>query len=106
MQHKQIRPGDTEPSHELGYGTAFQHSPPGSEFAMGVGGENPSESSHGGWYEEPKAAPQAAPIDEGEDNRYENNEEEEGVDLHRSGGLGNLDTLRNALPDIAGQSKG
>jgi hypothetical protein len=57
-----------------------------------------------GWYEEPKGAPQAAPeAGDGDKDSYEG--KEEGVDVHRSG-LGNLDPLRNALPDLTGQSKG
>jgi hypothetical protein len=87
VQHKQIRPRDAEPQQG--------HSPSGYEYA-------PEENTHAGWYgDPPKSAPQAAP--EAEES-YEG-KEDEGVDLHRSG-LGNLDPLRNALPDITGQSKG
>jgi hypothetical protein len=90
VQHKQIRSRDAEPQH--GHSPSGYH---GEEYAA-------EENSHAGWYgEPPKAAPQAAPQAE---ESYEG-KEDEGVDLHRSG-LGNLDPLRNALPDITGQSEG
>jgi hypothetical protein len=90
VQHKQIRSRDEHHGHSPGY--------QGGEYAAG------GEDSHGSWYEEPRGAPQAAPEpDDRDKDGYEG--KEEGVDVHRSG-LGNLDPLRNALPDLSGQSKG
>lgn len=113
MQHKQIRAGDRDHhDHSPGY-----HAPAGGgEYPAGVsytaGSEYPTTSpadttsphSGGSWYDEPKAAPLSSPPDEGENREgYEGESPEKGgADLHRSG-LGNLEPLRNALPDITGQ---
>jgi len=113
VQHKQIRAGERERHHQdhspgyhpaAGeYGAGGPYSAGGEYPAAGVDATSPQ--SAGSWYDEAKTAPQSMTPDEGEnmEGGYEGKSpEEEGADLHRSG-LGNLDPLRNALPDISGQ---
>jgi len=112
VQHKQIRAGerDSHHGHSPGYHGEYAG---GGEYSS-AGGEYPtvaaidstsprSAVSGGSWYDEPKAAQDDRVAVEGENRDvYEGKSpEKEGADLHRSG-LGNLDPLRNALPDISG----
>jgi CUG-BP- and ETR3-like factor len=118
VQHKQIRAGERE--HYQEHSPSGYH-PTGNEYEgagpYSAGGEYPAaadatspHSGAGSWYGEPKSTPQSLSPEhalspehetENRDTYDEKSPEEEGADVHRSG-LGNLDPLRNALPDISG----
>ncbi len=119
VQHKQIRAGEREHYQEhspLGYHPAAGEYEGGGPYS--AGGEYPGaadatspHSGAGSWYGESHAPSQSLSPEhalspehetENRDTYDGKSPEEEGADLHRSG-LGNLDPLRNALPDISGQ---